>query len=1065
MNPRRSYLSRWKVLFASCLVAAAGWTTYRAHHSAPRAVINQTHLTSASASLQQPITSAPLTLSGAKSANKMKAAETFAHLPLRFEANHGQTDDAVKFISRGPGYNLFLTSSEAVLSMPADDHEAVLRMKMVGSNPSAKISGVDELPGKSNYFIGNDPSQWHSDVPNFSKVKYQQPYPGVDLVFYGNPQNLEYDFVVAPGADPRSITLDLTMNDLTAKSALKTAALRIDDHGDLVFNTGSGDLRFKKPVAYQSAVYEGTADKTPVEGRWILKGKNQVGFELASYDARKPLIIDPALAYASYLGGSAGDVAQAVAVDSSGSLYVTGAAQSTNFPTANPIQPLNAGHGDAFVAKLNPAGTALVYSTYLGGMGVDGGYGIAVDHNGNAYVGGSTGSKNFPVTAGAFQTHCGGNCPGGVSDVFVTVVNPTGSALVYSTYLGGSSTDRLIEGITVDGSGDAFVTGWTQSTDFPVTSGAFQKTLPGTTAGFVTEINPTGTALIYSTFLGGSNTGVVSAIALDSSGDAYVTGWTSSPDFPTTPGVYQSKLGGANDSYVAELNPTGSALIFSTYLGGSKAEIAYAIAVNTSGNAYISGYTCSSDFPTTPGALKTTYTSSGCTTWGGNGFVTEFTPGGTGLVYSTYIGGSGTEVAFGLALDSTGVVYLTGRTNSNNFPTTPGSFQPKYAGSIDAFFSELNPSGSALNYSTYLGGSQSDAGYVIALDPAGNAYVGGRTYSVNFPATPGAVQTSIPGPFAAMLFKFSPGDQVWPLALNFGNQGIGVSSTPLVATFTNSESAPLTMSGVTFSGANASEFSETDNCGASLAAGSSCTVNITFTPQAGGARTATMSITDSAANSPQTVALTGNGSFVALSPTALTFPTQVISTASASQPVMLINSGSTAINIASINTSGPYSQTNNCVSPLAANSNCTINVTFTPTAAGTQKGTLTVVDDAGTQTASLTGTGTVVTLSPTSLSFAPQTVKTTSPPQSVTLTNVGSAAITITRINIAGLRVTSFGQTNNCPASPATLAGGASCTINVTFTPQLKGVLTANLNVADTGGGSPQIVPLSGTGQ
>lgn len=995
----------------------------------------------------------------------MKVAQALGSLPLRFEANAGQSDPQVKYISRGPGYTLFLTGNEAVLSVPQSDQESVLRMKMVGANPSTSLSGVDELPGKSNYFIGNNASEWHANVANYSKVKYQQPYPGIDLVFYGNPQDLEYDFVVAPGADPRVITLDLSLDDVSAKAGradVKAASLRVDDKGDLVFNARTGDLRFKRPVVYQRSESGQGSASTPVEGRWVLKGKNQVGFELASYDARKPLVIDPALVYATYLGGTSGDVAQAVAVDSSGYLYVAGQAVSTNFPTLNPIQPANAGHGDAFVTKLNQSGTALVYSSYLGGVGVDGAYGIVVDSSGNAYVGGSTGSKNFPVTAGAFQTHCGGNCPGGLSDVFVSVLNPSGSALVYSTYLGGSGTDRLIEGMAVDASGDLYATGWTQSTDFPVTAGAFQTTLPGTQAGFVTEINPTGTALVYSTYLGGSGSGVVSAIALDSSGDAYITGWTSSPDFPVTSGAFQSKIGGGSDTYVAELNPTGTSLVFASFLGGSKAEIAYSIAVNSSGNAYLSGYTCSTDFPITSGAYKTTYTSSSCTTWGGNGFVTEFAPGGTSLVYSTYLGGNGTEVAFSLALDNSGVVHLTGRTNSTNFPVTPGAFQPKYGSGIDSFYTQLNATGTGVNYSTYLGGQASDSGYLLVMDPTGSIYVGGRTYSKNFPVTPGAFQSTLPGPFSAMLYKFSPGDQVWPLALNFGNQGIGVTSSPLVAKFTNSESSAISISSIGFAGTNATEFGETDNCVPSLAPGATCNVNITFTPQAGGPRAATVQINDSSANSPQQVALTGTGSFVALSPTTLTFPTQLINTASSSQPVTLTNSGSTAVNISIIAATGPFSQTNNCPSQLAATTNCTINVVFQPTASGTLNGTLTATDDAGTQTSALTGTGTVMTLQPSSLTFAPQTVKTSSPPQSITVTNIGSTTVTMNKINIAGVHGGSYSETNNCGT---TLAAGSNCTVNVTFTPQSKGVLAAAVDVGDTGGGSPQVVSLSGTGQ
>jgi hypothetical protein len=1054
-----------------------------------------------------------------RAAVRKKLAENFGRLPLSFEPNRGQTDKRVKFLSRGPGYTMFLTADGAVLklqglrgetassratSSPAsslrvssplaslslatrdadddggknDDNHApvVLRMKLVGSNPAAQITPFNPLPGKSNYFIGNDPAQWRTSVPNYAKVRYHEAYPGVDLVYYGNPQQLEYDFVVAPGASSDAITLDLGMDPAADASSsanpASAAALHIDSNGDLVINTSGADLRFKKPVAYQTEFQpemneRGAADRAernPIEGRWILKGKNRVGFQIASYDSRKPLIIDPALSYATYLGGSAGDVAQAVTVDSSGSMYVTGEATSTNFPTLNAVQQTYAGHGDAFVTKLNPTGTALVYSTYLGGSGLDGGYGIAVDSNGNAYVGGDTGSKNFPVTKGAFQTTCGGDCAKGTSDVFVSVLDPTGSSLVYSTYLGGSGTDRLVEGITVDSQGDAYVTGWTQSTNFPVTKGAFQTTLPGTTSGFVTEINPTGSALLYSTYLGGTGSSVVTAIALDSSGDAYVTGWTSSTSFPTTSGVFQTSLAGDQDAFVAELNPTGSGLLYSTYIGGTKPEIAYSIAVNTAGNAYISGYTCSSDFPITSGAYKTTYTSSSCTEWGGNGFVTELAAGGSGLVYSTYFGGNGTEVAFGLALDHSGVVYITGRTNSTNFPTTPGAFQPKYAGGIDAFFSELDATGTGLVYSTYLGGSQSDAGYVIALDPNDNAYVGGRTYSSNFPVTPGSFQTTLPGTFAAMLFKFSPGDQVWPLALNFGTLGVGDSSSPLTTKFTNSEASAISISSIVFSGTDSVDFSQTNNCGTSLAPGATCSINVTFTPGANGTRTATLNLTDSSANSPQTVALSGVGSPVNLSPAGLTFTMQLIGTSSPSQPATLTNGGTTAINIQSIAASSQFSQTNNCTSPLGAGDSCAINVVFQPTASGILKGTLTVTDDAGTQTTNLTGTGTVISYSPTSLSFGTQTIKTSSAPRPITVTNVASSPVTIDKISLTGARATSYSETNNCPITPSTLAAGGTCTINVVFTPLLKGTLNADVTVTDTGGGSPQNIPLTGTG-
>ena len=999
--------------------------------------------------------------------SRIQVAENYGRLPLSFEENRGQTERQVKFVSRGRGYALFLTSREAVLSLSSPEKSSVMRMKLVGANPLPDISGVDQLPGSSNYYFGDDAKQWHTDVPNFAKVKYQQTYPGIDLVYYGNQQSLEYDFIVAPGANPHAITLDLAMDSATDNHS----SLHVDANGDLVVNNSNPELRFRKPVLYQTT--EPTADgsssamdsKNPIDGRWVLKGGSRVGFEVASYDATKPLVIDPALSYATYLGGSLGDVAQAIAVDSSGNAYVTGDVNSTDFPTMNPAQGVNAGHGDAFVAKLNPTGTALLYSTYLGGAGLDGGFGIAVDASGNAYVGGDTGSKNFPVTKGVFQPKCGGGCTNGTSDIFVTKLNPSG-ALVYSTYMGGSGTDRLVEGIAVDSAGHAYVTGWTTSADFPTTAGAFQTTMPGPSTGFVAEINAAGSGLIYSTYLGGNNTGVVSAIALDSSNDAYVTGWTTSTNFPTTAGAFQNTLSGGMDTFVAVLNPTGSGLVYSTYVGGSADEISYGIAANSSGDAYIVGYTCSANFPITPGAFKTTYTSKACTTWGGNGFATEVAAGGGSLVYSTYLGGSGSDVAFNLVLDNAGVAYITGRSQSSNFPVTAGAFQTKLNGGIDAFVTELNPTGTGLIYSTYLGGSLSDAGYVIALDPAGNAYVAGRSYSTNFPTTPGSFQATLPGTFSSIIFKIAPGDQAWPLALNFGGVQLGATSAAMTTLVSNSETVPLNITSMNISGPNASEFAQSGStCGNSLPPGQSCTVSVTFSPQAFGARSATLSITDSAANSPQTVALAGSGSPIALAPTSLTFATQLIGTTSASQPASVTNNGSSAVTVTKIAATGPFSQTNNCTL-LSPGASCTLNVVFSPASSGMLKGSLTITetDPGGTQTLALTGTGTVMSPTPTSLAFAPQTLKTSSAPQPFTVTNLGAAAVTINKISVGGMRASSFTQTNNCPIAPATLASQASCTINVTFTPQLKGALTAMVQVFDTGGGSPQNVPLTGTG-
>ena len=458
--------------------------------------------------VRQPLASdAPDRAAQPDPATQSRIADSYGKLPLCFEANQGQTDTSVKFLSRGSGYTLFLTSDEAVFSLyeasantpPVRSQErrrpvvmstnnTVLRMKFVDANPTAKVIGSEELAGKSNYFIGNDPKRWLTGVPTYAKVKYEGVYSGIDLLYHGNPQQLEYDFVVAPGADPRRIQLDV----LGAKRISR------GQNGDLVFHLRQGEVRWHKPVVYQEKGHT----RQEIGVQYAIAGANRVGFEFAKYDARRPLYIDPLL-YSTYLGGSGADNGSGIAVDSAGNAYVTGATSSANFPTQGPVQPMFAGgRSDAFVAKINATGSALIYSTYLGGGGDDSGSGIALDTEGNAYVSGWTTSTNFP-TLNALQSAYGG----GDYDAFVTQINASGSALVYSTYLGGSGID-LGSGIAVDSAGNAYVVGTTASSDFPTTPNAFQAACGDVSEfgcffgdGFVAKINAAGSALIYSTYL------------------------------------------------------------------------------------------------------------------------------------------------------------------------------------------------------------------------------------------------------------------------------------------------------------------------------------------------------------------------------------------------------------------------------------------------------------------------------------------------------------------------------------------------------------------------------------
>jgi hypothetical protein len=690
--------------------------------------------------------------------------DSYGKLPLSFEANYGQTDPQVKFLSRTGAYSLFLTGDQAVFVLspktnvktktttgnhPVPSKAAsVLRMKLHDANLAARVIGADELSGKSNYLIGNDPKKWRTGVATYAKVKYEGIYSGIDLVYYGNDRQLEYDFIVSPHANPQRIAFTITGAQKITQTAQGGLLLKLND------SNSREELSWHKPTAYQ----ERNGVRHEIPSTYRIGNQNQITFQLAKYDTTQPLYIDP-LIYSTYLGGSGAenypDDTGSIALDSAGNAYVAGVTCSTDFPTVNPFQPKYAGPpkgngcGDAFVTKLNAAGSALVYSTYLGGSGADLAYGIVVDSGGSAYVTGSTSSADFPVTQGAAQTIYGG----GSSDAFIAKLNADGS-LAYSSYLGGSYGDSSYT-IAVDSAANAYVVGATGSSNFPITAGAFQTVCNGGANcssdgdGFVTKINPTGSALVYSTYLGGSANEGVLGVAVDGAGDAYVTGETASTDFPITSGAFQTTLNGSGNAFVTEVNPEGSALVYSTYLGGSYYDGGVSVALDSAGNAYVVGQADSANFPVTPGAFQTTC-SNGC--YDGDAFVSKLNPTGSALVYSTFLGGSGIDVAFDVVVDSAGTAYIAGYTYSGDFPTE-NPLQPYNRGRSDGFVTRINPSGSALVYSTYLGGSHDDGAHGIALDNAGNAYVTGWTGSPNFPTTSGAFQPFYNGEYDAFVSK------------------------------------------------------------------------------------------------------------------------------------------------------------------------------------------------------------------------------------------------------------------------------------------------------------------------
>ncbi|MFH1374188.1 MAG: FG-GAP-like repeat-containing protein, partial [bacterium] len=595
------------------------------------------------------------------------------------------------------------------------DHEPnrietmMIKANFVGSNPNPRMVGEDILDYKCNYFIGNDPAKWRTDVPNYSAIVYEDIYSGIDLKYYGNGKQMEYDFIVSPGADPDQIMVSYE----GAKS------LSVDAAGRLVVETEWGTVTELKPFVYQ--LQNGV--RTRLDSEYCLLSETAFGFVIAEgYNPEFALIIDPVLSYSTYVGGTGEDYGNSIAVDPSGAAYVTGRTLSTDFPTENPYQTDQAST-DLFVTKVSSDGSSLVYSTYLGGSSTDIGNGIAVDASGSAYVTGQTWSADFP-TENPYQTYQD------YFDVFITKLSSSGDSLVYSTCLGSGSHDVGL-GIAVDTSGAAYVTGYTGSDDFP-TQNPYQ-TDQGSDDVFVTKLSSSGSSLVYSTYLGGNNNDFGRDIRVDAAGAAYVTGYTQSTDFPTQ-NPYQTDQGGW-DAFVTKLSSSGSSLTYSTYLGGSEDDLSYGLAVDISGFAYVTGLTHSTDFPT-ENPYQTDQDTSDV-------FVTKFNSSGDSLIYSTYLGGDSTEGGEGIAVDASGAAYVTGYTYSIDFPTE-NPYQTDQ-GKKDVFVTKLSSSGDSLDYSTYLGGDNNgDRGAAIVVDSSGAAYLTGTTQS-GFPTTPDAYDTSFPG--------------------------------------------------------------------------------------------------------------------------------------------------------------------------------------------------------------------------------------------------------------------------------------------------------------------------------
>lgn len=1023
----------------------------------------------------------------------LRVVNPYGKLPLSFEVNQGQADSRVKFLSRGRGYSLFLTGDSAVFALRAENQRAkgkgqkgkvgrtvrgglqlpvavfgdtthkwrpatnpfpidnlpsainksrvpnpesrvppTLRMKLVGSNPQAKVVGLEELPGKSNYLIGNDPKKWRTNIANYAKVKYKDVYPGIDLVYYGNQGQLEYDWVVAPGADPGAIRFAVE----SGGPENGNRNTQIVANGDLIIATDGGEVRFHKPLVYQeqstvdsrrsTTKNSGPANRQSsiinrqsVQGHFVMLTDNRIGFAVAAYDKSRPLIIDPVLSYSTYLSGadsmveSAGTQITSMAVDVAGSVYVTGSVTSSDFATSPGAYDPGCGSdgacggqalpddlitlvppSDIFVAKFNPEGSALLYSTYLGGGLWDSANAIAVDGAGNAYVAGVSNSPDYPTSPGAPQPACGsdGTCnrdEGGntSNDAVLAKLSSDGSALIFSTFLGGSGYDQA-SGLGLDASGNAYVGGMTTSIDFPTTTGAFRTEpllpdcgtaigAPSCSLGFVAKVDPTGASVLYSTLLGGGSDWVV-AVAADAAGHAYVTGETQSSNFPTTAGAFRPSFSGGEcsievvvfpcpDVFVTELDLTGSSLVYSTYLGGVEADRAGGIAVDAAGGLYVSGTTQSSEFPTTPGALQTSlkggecFAPLGASTQCPDAFVAKFDPAGSGagsLVYSTFLGGQGGDYGSAIKVDAAGNAYITGTTSSLDFPTK-NPIQAASAGEPDVFVSEIDPAGSALVFSTYLGGGSFDWGTSLAIDTSAAVYVAGSTYGgwppgIGFPTTAGSFENGPHSGSLGFVSKIAPDDLpaviLDPSVLSFADQVVSTTSSDQIVTLRNMGSAPVTIGEIS----TTAGFSQANDCGTGIGGGQTCSIHVTFAPSTTELQTGELRVTDNASGSPHIVALQGNNGVTSIDITPIDVeigPVEVGETSTV-ETITVTNTGTEPMDITNIAITGAgatgFQESSNCASTLAPGESCTISVTYTAETAGNSTAQLAIYDSSST---------------------------------------------------------------------------------------------------------------------
>lgn len=658
----------------------------------------------------------------------------FTKLPLSFIENQGQKDPAVLFHVEATDRSIYFTPDGVIFASPGqDDVPVVISMAVLGYQADCTVEGINPLPGKANFFVGNDPESWITDVPTYAGVAYREIVPGVDLLFGGTEGTLKREFILSPGFDPEGLVLQYQGQVTITKEA----------DGSLSVVIPGGSLNEAAPVCYQ--VIGG--EQKNIACSYRILGDGLVGFTVGPYNPNYALVIDPVLDYSTYYGGTNEDRGLAVAVDGAGSAYVTGFTKSTNIPLPYQavVQELPGGSSDAFVVKLSPDGTMLDWATYLGGSGEDQGHGIAVDAGGNATLTGYTLSCNFPIL-NPYQSVMYSCCC--APDAFVTKIYANGSALAYSTFLGGNGTD-VGQAVVLNGTGSAIVTGYTTSLDFPNVT-PFQQNLSGGSDVFVTNVFYDGSgdaSLAFSTYLGGAGNDQGNAIALDTGGNIFLTGYTKSQFFPTM-NAYRQNLSGVQDAFVTKMDPTASTLIYSTYLGGLGAESGNGIGVDSTGLALVAGDTQSSNFPATPNAFQKLRKGIQ------DGFLTRMNLAGSGLNFSTYIGGSDLDSVAGIVVDPNDRAFITGYTDSMDYPVMD-AFYPTRTGFVsDAFVTRFNQNGSALVFSTYMGGKYYDQGTGIARDAGANVTITGWTDSGNFPVV-NAYQATNAGTFDVFIARIA----------------------------------------------------------------------------------------------------------------------------------------------------------------------------------------------------------------------------------------------------------------------------------------------------------------------